>query len=94
MVTSDAALKQYLVWLQNQGQIEPFIMEDLDDTHLFVSADVPRLAEVLQAHIDKWHDDNTFVGDEQEETKSKKKRQKANKAKAKAKRSAKKTKTG
>jgi TFIIH basal transcription factor complex TTD-A subunit len=61
LLSCDAALKQYLVWLESQPTtIEKFIIQDLDDQHLFIQAR-PEMAEWLEAQIDAWHDKNSFT---------------------------------
>lgn len=61
-VCSDAALKEYLVWLDKQSTFKPFIIHELDQTHLFITAD-PTIQQKLQQKIDDWHDANSFKED-------------------------------
>ena len=59
MSASDVALKEYLLHLEQTGKIPRVIIEVLDDTHLFLSAE-PGIAETLQREIDAWHDLNSY----------------------------------
>jgi hypothetical protein len=65
---SDEALKRYLVQVNEEkfdGQ-QRFIIEKLDDTHLFIQSAVPPdskapdMTVFLQRLIDDWHDANSF----------------------------------
>lgn len=63
---SDPALKEFLVYLDKHPSGEPFIISELDDTHLFVNTS-PGLAAWLQEQIDEWHDRNSYAANELEE---------------------------
>jgi len=57
---SDVTLAQYLIYLEENRLISPpFIIEILDETHLFVR-DLKGLSDILQQNIDKWHDENSY----------------------------------
>jgi hypothetical protein len=59
VIVSDAALKEYLVWLDKQVNSVHFIISELDSTHLFItySSDI---ADWLQLKLDEWLDRNSF----------------------------------
>lgn len=58
LVTCDAAMKQFLLHLDESLKLgRKFIIQDLDDTHLFISADI---LDVLQAKIDDLMDQINF----------------------------------
>uniref|UniRef100_T1JPK8 General transcription and DNA repair factor IIH subunit TFB5 n=1 Tax=Strigamia maritima TaxID=126957 RepID=T1JPK8_STRMM len=55
----DASMKQLLLHLDETNQLgRKFVIQDLDPTHLFISADI---IESLQAHIDDLMDRLAFV---------------------------------
>lgn len=59
LLTCDAAVKQFLVHLDETGAVgQRFIISDLDDTHLFIIADV---LDYLQEKLDELMDSNSFV---------------------------------
>lgn len=58
LVECDPPMKQYLLFLDETNSLgKKFILQDLDDTHLFVSADV---MDALQRKIDDLMDYNSF----------------------------------
>ena len=58
LVECDPAMKQYLIHLdETQALGQKFIIQDLDETHLFVSADVP---EALKAKLDELMEQNSY----------------------------------
>lgn len=55
---SDPAIKQFLLYLDETSKLgRKFIIQDLDETHLFISADI---LETLQAKIDDLMDQISF----------------------------------
>lgn len=55
---SDQAMKQFLLHLDETLALgKKFIIQDLDDTHLFISADI---VETLQARVDDLMDQISF----------------------------------
>nr|CAD7407373.1 unnamed protein product [Timema poppensis] len=57
-LTSDQAMKQFLLHLDETIALgRKFIIQDLDETHLFISADI---VETLQARIDDLMDQISF----------------------------------
>jgi hypothetical protein len=46
-----AAIKQYLIHLNETGKEGKFLDTELDATHVLVSNDIPRLVEILEAHV-------------------------------------------
>nr|CAD7194699.1 unnamed protein product [Timema douglasi] len=57
-VHSDQAMKQFLLHLDETIALgRKFIIQDLDETHLFISADI---VETLQARIDDLMDQISF----------------------------------
>jgi Transcription factor TFIIH complex subunit Tfb5 len=58
---SDAALKEYLVYLEEQKTIDMNIVQ-IDHNHLFVRAD-ENLFDRIQSLVDEWHDENSFQPD-------------------------------
>lgn len=55
---SDPAIKQFLLHLDETLKLgRKFIIQDLDETHLFISADI---LEILQAKIDDLMDQISF----------------------------------
>jgi len=62
LLTCDAALKEYLVWLDKQPTFDPFIIMELDSTHLFITPDEAIHARLQQA-IDDFHDSNSYKED-------------------------------
>lgn len=58
LVECDPAMKQFLLNLDETNGIgKKFIIEDLDETHLFIAAD---MLETLQARIDDLMDQISF----------------------------------
>ncbi|XP_065218114.1 general transcription factor IIH subunit 5 [Planococcus citri] len=58
LVECDAAMKQFLLYLDETVALgQKFIIQDLDDSHLFISADI---LETLQARIDDLMDQISF----------------------------------
>ena len=55
---SDAAMKQFLLHLDERNALgSKFIIQDLDETHLFISSEI---LEVLQNRIDDLMDQISF----------------------------------
>jgi len=65
VLLSDVGVKEYLVWLDQSGAVESFVLREVDDKHLFV-VDRPNLFEELQAFLDAWHDANSFSAAQQQ----------------------------
>lgn len=58
LVECDAAMKEFLIHLDERKQLgRPFIIQDLDDTHLFIAADI---LDTLQAKVDDLMDRLSF----------------------------------
>ncbi|CAH1246294.1 general transcription factor IIH subunit 5-like [Branchiostoma floridae x Branchiostoma japonicum] len=58
LVECDPAMKQFLLHLDEKNALgRKFVMQDLDDTHLFISADI---VDLLQEKIDDLFDQLTF----------------------------------
>ncbi|XP_018323091.1 general transcription factor IIH subunit 5 [Agrilus planipennis] len=58
LVKCDSAMKQFLLHLDETMKLgKKFIIQDLDETHLFISADI---LDVLQAKIDDLMDQISF----------------------------------
>ncbi|XP_018911375.1 general transcription factor IIH subunit 5 [Bemisia tabaci] len=58
LIECDLAMKQFLLHLDETSALgRKFIIQDLDDTHLFISADI---LETLQARIDDLMDQISF----------------------------------
>jgi TFIIH basal transcription factor complex TTD-A subunit len=58
LVECDPAMKQFLLHLDETNQLgRKFILHDLDESHLFISADI---LETLQARIDDLMDQISF----------------------------------
>lgn len=56
--SSDPAMKQFLLHLDDTNALgRKFIIKDLDETHLFISADI---LDVLQGKIDNLMDQISF----------------------------------
>jgi TFIIH basal transcription factor complex TTD-A subunit len=61
---SDPAMKQFLLHLDEKSILgRRFILQDLDDTHLFIAADI---IEILQTEIDGLMDKISFPLHEKE----------------------------
>ncbi|CAB0036213.1 unnamed protein product [Trichogramma brassicae] len=61
LVECDEAMKQFLLHLdENLTLGKKFIIQDLDDTHLFISADI---LDALRARIDELMDKISFPTD-------------------------------
>ncbi|KAL5251004.1 hypothetical protein ACHWQZ_G016663 [Mnemiopsis leidyi] len=59
LLTCDAAVKQFLVHIDETGAVgQRFIISDLDDTHLFIIADV---LDYLQEKLDELMDSHSFT---------------------------------
>ncbi|XP_014472735.1 PREDICTED: general transcription factor IIH subunit 5 isoform X1 [Dinoponera quadriceps] len=57
-IFSDAAMKQFLLHLDDTSALgKKFIIQDLDERHLFISADI---LETLQAKVDDLMDQISF----------------------------------
>ncbi|XP_008555510.1 general transcription factor IIH subunit 5 [Microplitis mediator] len=58
LVECDAAMKQFLLHLDDTNALgKKFIIQDLDEKHLFISADI---LETLQAKVDDLMDQISF----------------------------------
>lgn len=58
LIGCDAAMKQFLLHLDETNALgKRFIIQDLDDTHLFISADI---LETLQNKVDDLMDQMSF----------------------------------
>ncbi|XP_078658632.1 general transcription factor IIH subunit 5-like [Branchiostoma floridae x Branchiostoma belcheri] len=58
LVECDPAMKQFLLHLDEKNSLgRKFVMQDLDDTHLFISADI---VDLLREKIDDLFDQLTF----------------------------------
>ncbi|CAG5125395.1 unnamed protein product [Candidula unifasciata] len=58
LVECDPAMKQFLLHLDERNEFgRKFVLQDLDDTHLFVSSDI---IETLQEKIDELMDQMSF----------------------------------
>lgn len=58
LIECDQAMKQFLLHLDETLALgKKFIIQDLDDTHLFISADI---VETLQARVDDLMDQISF----------------------------------
>ncbi len=56
--TSDPAMKQFLLYLDETMALgKKFILKDLDDTHLFILAEV---VQILQERVGELMDQNSF----------------------------------
>lgn len=56
--TSDPAMKQFLLYLDETSALgKKFILQDLDDTHLFILAEV---VQILQERVGELMDQNSF----------------------------------
>lgn len=60
LLKCDPALKEYLLWLDNQSNTNHFIIADLDAQHLFI-VNSPNIEAWLQTKIDDWHDANSYT---------------------------------
>lgn len=61
MFNSDHAMKQFLLHLDETNTLGyKFILQDLDDTHLFIS---PEVVETLQTKINDIMDQMSYVAD-------------------------------
>lgn len=54
---SDPAMKQFLLYLDESNARKKFIIQDIDDTHVFVIAE---LVNVLQERVGELMDQNAF----------------------------------
>ncbi|ETV75929.1 hypothetical protein H257_09890 [Aphanomyces astaci] len=59
LVTCDPPTKQYLRHLNLTPGKKKFIIQDLDDHHLFIDPD-PAIVMYINEMIDKWNDKNTY----------------------------------
>ncbi|CAD7691576.1 unnamed protein product [Nyctereutes procyonoides] len=58
LVESDPAMKQFLLYLDESNALgKKFIIQDIDDTHVFVIAE---LVNVLQERVGELMDQNAF----------------------------------
>ena len=58
LVECDPAVKQYLLHLDETMALgQKFILQDLDETHVFVSSDVPKK---LKGKLDELMDQNSY----------------------------------
>lgn len=58
LVECDPAMKQFLLYLDNKNEFgRKFVLQDLDDTHLFITAEI---VEILQDRIDELLDQMSF----------------------------------
>ncbi|ESO89498.1 hypothetical protein LOTGIDRAFT_125133 [Lottia gigantea] len=58
LVECDPAMKQFLLHLDEKNALgRKFVIQDLDDTHLFISSDI---IEILQTRIDDLMDKLSF----------------------------------
>ncbi|KXJ20514.1 General transcription factor IIH subunit 5 [Exaiptasia diaphana] len=58
LIECDPAVKQFLLFMDENNVLkQKFIIEDLDETHLFVSADI---VPVLQEKVWELMDNNSF----------------------------------
>ncbi|TDH68011.1 hypothetical protein CCR75_003800 [Bremia lactucae] len=55
----DAATKQYLLHLNETAVQHRFVIEDLDDTHLFIVPD-PKIIAFIEKKMDEWNEKNTY----------------------------------
>lgn len=59
IVECDPAMKQYLLYLDEKNLLgSKFILQDLDETHLFITSDV---IEQIQNKLDELMDNNSFA---------------------------------
>ncbi|KDO17496.1 hypothetical protein SPRG_16993 [Saprolegnia parasitica CBS 223.65] len=58
LVKCDPPTKQYLKHLNAAPGQKKFIIQDLDDTHLFIDPS-PVVIEFIKKKIDEWNDANT-----------------------------------
>ena len=59
LVECDPAMKQFLLHLDEKNEFgHKFVLQDLSDTHLFISADI---VETLQEKIDDLMDQMSFT---------------------------------
>ncbi|CEG41068.1 general transcription factor iih subunit 5 [Plasmopara halstedii] len=59
LVKCDAATKQYLLHLNETAVQQRFVIEDLDDTHLFIVPD-PKVIAFIGKKMDEWNEKNTY----------------------------------
>ncbi|CAK9298400.1 unnamed protein product [Gordionus sp. m RMFG-2023] len=58
MIECDSTMKQFLIYLDETSKLgKKFIIQDLDDTHIFVSSDI---VESLQEEVDELLDKLSF----------------------------------
>ncbi|KAH9509209.1 General transcription factor IIH subunit 5 [Bulinus truncatus] len=58
LIECDPAMKQFLLHLDEKNEFgRKFVLQDLDDTHLFVAAEI---VETLQERIDELMDQMSF----------------------------------
>lgn len=59
IVECDPAMKQYILYLDEKNLLgSKFILQDLDETHLFITSDV---IEQIQNKLDELMDNNSFA---------------------------------
>ncbi|KAG7379331.1 hypothetical protein PHYPSEUDO_008732 [Phytophthora pseudosyringae] len=56
---SDPATKQYLLHLNETAVQQRFVIEDLDDRHLFIVPDQKVIA-FIEKKMDEWNEKNTY----------------------------------
>jgi TFIIH basal transcription factor complex TTD-A subunit len=64
LITCDPAMKQFLLHLDEKLALgKKFIIQDLDDTHLFVSSDI---VEILRNRVDDLMDQISYTEKQQQ----------------------------
>ncbi|KUF81121.1 General transcription factor IIH subunit 5 [Phytophthora nicotianae] len=58
-IVTDPATKQYLLHLNETAVQQRFVIEDLDDTHLFIVPD-PKVIAFIEKKMDEWNEKNTY----------------------------------
>ncbi|CCI40921.1 unnamed protein product [Albugo candida] len=59
LVKCDPPTKQYLLHLNETGVQHRFVIEDLDDSHLFIIPD-PKVITFIKKKVDEWNEKNTY----------------------------------
>ncbi|DBA04049.1 TPA: hypothetical protein N0F65_009396 [Lagenidium giganteum] len=59
LVKCDPATKQYLLHLNETAVQHRFVIEDLDETHLFIVPD-PKVIAFIEKKMDEWNEKNTY----------------------------------
>mmetsp|Transcript_20496 Transcript_20496/g.33853 ORF Transcript_20496/g.33853 Transcript_20496/m.33853 type:complete len:91 (-) Transcript_20496:1841-2113(-) len=57
LTCTDVATAQFVLFLQEQGQLGRFVQAQLDETHLFVDSD--KVSKIIKA-MDKFSDSNAY----------------------------------